>query len=43
MNRVGGYLSYLALTENAQAYDDVVLMMRAEYQAHIIQRMQKGK
>jgi hypothetical protein len=36
MDRVGGYLSYLALTENARDYDDVRLLMQAEGQAQFI-------
>ena len=33
MDRVGGYLSYVALCEDARAYADVVLAMRGEYDA----------
>ncbi len=33
MDRAGGYLAYLALREDARAYDDVVLAMRAERDA----------
>jgi hypothetical protein len=42
MDRVGGYLSYLALTENARAYDDVRLLMRAEGQAQLIRNAGRG-
>ena len=33
MDRVGGYLGYLALTENGRALDDVLIVMRAEADA----------
>lgn len=33
MDRVGGYLAYLELIENYQAYEDVVLAMAGEADA----------
>lgn len=33
MDRVGGYLGYLALCEDARAYDDVLIVMQAESSA----------
>ena len=30
MDRVGGYLDYLALCEDSRAYDDVRLVLQAE-------------
>ena len=34
MEKVGGYESLLLLEEDANAYEDVLLWMRAEAQAH---------
>jgi hypothetical protein len=39
MDRVGGYLGYLALCEDARAYDDVMIVMRAEAQARALAEM----
>jgi len=39
MDRVGGYLSYLALLQDARAYEDVVLALRGEAQAQKIEAM----
>lgn len=36
MDRAGGYASYLALCEDARAYDDVVIALDGEYQAQQI-------
>lgn len=36
MDRVGGYLGYLALTENGRALEDVLIVMRAEAEARQI-------
>lgn len=33
MDRVGGYLGYLALMENQRAHDDVLIVMAAEAEA----------
>lgn len=42
MDRVGGYLGYLALLEDAQALDDVLIVMAAEADAARIKAMQGG-
>lgn len=42
MDRVGGYRDLLALEEDALAYDDVVLVMRAEHEARVIRKMESA-
>ena len=39
MDRVGGYEGYVALCGDAAAYDDVVLVMRAEAEAQEMLRL----
>lgn len=41
MDRVGGYLSYLALQEDARAFDDVLTVMAGEADAERIAEMQR--
>lgn len=46
MDRVGGYLSYLALAADANAYDDVVISMGGDYDASRVRDLEqraKGK
>lgn len=40
MERVGGYLAYLELCENARAYDDVVITLEAEAEAEAIRKLE---
>lgn len=40
MDRVGGYLGYVALLEDARAYDDVLIALRAEAQARKLAAME---
>jgi len=42
MDRVGGYLAYLALAENGRALEDVLIVMRAEAEAHQILEARRG-
>lgn len=42
MDRVGGYKSYVALLEDAHAFDDVVTVMMGEADAQKILRMQNA-
>jgi hypothetical protein len=42
MDRVGGYLDYLALEMRARDYDDVLTWMLAEAEARRIQRLREG-
>lgn len=39
MDRAGGYLGYMALCEDACAYDDVLIVLRAEAQAKSLAAM----
>lgn len=43
MDRVGGYLGYLALCEDARAYDDVLIVMRSEAQANKLAALEAGR
>lgn len=36
MERVGGYLAYLELCEDARAYEDVIITLEAEAEAKTI-------
>ena len=36
MDRAGGYVSYLALCEDARAYDDLLIVMQAEASARAL-------
>ena len=40
MDRVGGYLDYLALEGDARAYDDVLIVLRGESDARRIQELE---
>lgn len=42
MDRVGGYLDYLALLGAARDYDDVIAWMQAEAEARAILRLRGG-
>jgi len=42
MDRVGGYLGYLALLERSRDYDDVLTWMLAEAEARRILRLREG-
>lgn len=41
MDRVGGYLSYVALCEDARAFDDVVAAMNGEADAQRIAELER--
>ena len=41
MDRVGGYLDYLALLEDARAYEDVLTAMAGEADAALILRQER--
>lgn len=41
MDRVGGYLSYLALCEDARAYDDVLDAMAGEADARRMEELER--
>lgn len=41
MDRVGGYAGYVALQENARAYDDVLTVMAGEADAQRLAEMQR--
>jgi len=40
MDRVGGYLGYLALLEDARAYDDVLIVLAGEADAARIRALE---
>lgn len=42
MDRVGGYLDYLALLEDARAYEDVLIAMRGESDAALILKQERS-
>lgn len=41
MDRVGGYLAYLALESDARAYDDVLIAMAGEVDAARIRELRR--
>lgn len=41
MDRVGGYLSYVALCEDARAYEDVLTVMAGEADAAKVLELQR--
>lgn len=41
MDRVGGYLDYLALLEDARAYEDVLIALNGESDAALIRKQQQ--
>lgn len=44
MDRVGGYTAYLALCEDARAYDDIMLAMHGEADAaRVLELERKSK
>lgn len=43
MDRVGGYLDYLALLGAARDYDDVLVWMQAEAEARTILRLRSER
>lgn len=43
MDRVGGYLGYLALCEDALALDDVMVAMEGEADAQRILALERGQ
>lgn len=43
MDRVGGYASYLALRQDARAYDLVRVAIRGEADAEKVQRMERER
>ena len=43
MDRVGGYLGYVALMANDRAFDDVCIALAGESDAHRILKMQADK
>jgi hypothetical protein len=43
MDRVGGYLSYLALWQHARDYDDVLIWMEAEAEARRLARLRERR
>lgn len=42
MDRVGGYLGYLALAEDARAYELVLLALKGEREAEWLRSKQSG-
>lgn len=42
MEKAGGYLDYVALCEDARAYDDVLIILAGEADAGRIASMNKG-
>lgn len=43
MDRVGGYDAYLALCEDVRAYEDVLIAMQGEGEAHRLQEAERAK
>lgn len=42
MDRVGGYVNYLALLEDERAYDDVLAAMAGELDAHNVLKLEEA-
>ena len=43
MDRVGGYLSYMALCEDMRAYEDVLIAMQGEAEAKRLMEAQSAR